>query len=144
MTASILVPLELHVCEAGFAFCVVQLLKAVAESLCKIMVQNGAVSPWYSGSAVQSGIRDFLSHALLNICPPKTVLLAAVGLHTIIPALLGHYPGHGALRLTKNSKSHHSCSGFRQHGRELALGGRDQHVQEGGESRVGNVGFREL
>lgn len=58
----------------------VQLLEAVAESLCRIMVQDGVVSLWYSGSAVQSGIRDFLSHALLNISPPKTVLLAAVGL----------------------------------------------------------------
>lgn len=76
MTAFILVPLELHVCEAGFAFCMVQLLKAVAESLCKIMVQDSVVSLWYSGRAVQSGIRDFLSHALLNISPPEKKIIA--------------------------------------------------------------------
>lgn len=48
----------------------------------------------------------------------------------------------------KNSKSHHSYSGFRQHDkgvfREPTLGDRDQHGQEGGESRVGNVGFGDL
>lgn len=82
MTTSILVPLELHICEAGFAFCMVQLLRAVAGSLCKIMVQDGVVSPWHPGSAVQSGIRDFLSRALLNIFSPHPVLLASVGLHT--------------------------------------------------------------
>lgn len=57
MTASILVPLELHVYESGFAFCMAQLLKAaaalsVAESPCKIVVQDRVVSLWYSGNAV--------------------------------------------------------------------------------------------
>lgn len=59
----------------------VQLLKAatsllVVESLCKITVQPH----WYSGTAVQSVIRDFLSPALLNASFLQEVLLAGVGL----------------------------------------------------------------